>query len=240
MRGELKWSLKKFLRELALSATYGQSARATPKLLEKDVANQLYARGPRARLTAEMVRDQALTVSGLLSTDQFGPPVYPPQPDGVWSTVYSGERWNTSTNGSRFRRAVYTYSRRTAGYPLFLTFDAPMRDSCTARRLPSNTPLQALTVLNDPAFIEMAQALAGLMEKGGGSPREKIERGCRLLTLDKPPRTMLDSLAKLYAGALADYRADTDSAAKLGATPETAALVLVANTLLNLDSSLTR
>ena len=240
LRGELKWSVKKFLREIALSATYAQSSRTTPKLLEKDAANHLYAHGPRSRLTAEMVRDQALTVSGLLSTKQFGPPVFPPQPDGVWSTVYSGEKWNTSTNENRFRRSVYTYSRRTAGYPLFLTFDAPMRDFCTARRLPSNTPLQSLAVLNDPAFMEMAQALSNRMERDGGSPRQKIERGCRLLTLGEPPRAMVNSLAKLYDGALADYRADEDAAAKLGATPEQAALVLVANTLLNLDSFLTR
>lgn len=240
LRGELKWSVKKFLREVALSATYAQGAKTTPALLEKDAANHLYARGPRSRLTAEMVRDQALAVSGLLSTKQFGPPVYPPQPDGIWSTVYSGDKWNTATNENRFRRALYTYSRRTAGYPMFLTFDAPTRDACTARRLPSNTPLQALTVLNDPAFIEMAQALAGRMEKGGGAPAEIIARGCRLLTLDPPPKAMVQSLIKLYEGALADYRADAAAAAKLGATPEKAALVLVANTLLNLDSSLTR
>lgn len=240
LRGEFKWSVKKFLRELALSATYAQTAKATPTLLEKDAANHLYARGPRARLTAEMVRDQALAVSGLLSAKQFGPPVYPPQPDGVWSTVYSGEKWNTATNENRFRRGVYTYSRRTAGYPLFLTFDAPMRDFCTARRIPSNTPLQALSVMNDPAFIEMAQALATRMEKDGGSLRQKIDRGCRLLTLDKPPRAMIESLTKLYEGALEDYRTDKAAAAKLGHTPEQAALVLVANTLLNLDSSLTR
>lgn len=240
LRGEFKWSVKQFLRELALSATYGQTAKSTPVLLENDAANHLFARGPRSRLTAEMVRDQALSVSGLLSTKQFGPPVFPPQPDGIWSTVYSGDKWNTATNENRFRRAVYTYSRRTAGYPLFLTFDAPMRDFCTARRIPSNTPLQALTAMNDPAFIEMAQALAGRMAKDGGSVKRQIERGCRLLTLDKPPRMMIDSLAKLYEGALADYRADKETAARLGETPEKAALVLVANTLLNLDSSLTR
>ncbi|MBK7998927.1 MAG: DUF1549 domain-containing protein [Verrucomicrobia bacterium] len=240
LRGEFKWSVKQFLRELALSATYAQTAKTTPILLEKDAANHLLARGPRSRLTAEMVRDQALAVSGLLSTKQFGPPVYPPQPDGIWSTVYSGDKWNTATNENRFRRAVYTYSRRTAGYPLFLTFDAPMRDFCTARRIPSNTPLQALSVMNDPAFIEMAQALATRMEKDGGPVKRKIERGCRLLMLDKPPRAMIDSLVKLYEGALTDYRADKETAARLGETPEKAALVLVANTLLNLDSSLTR
>lgn len=240
LRGELRWSVKAFLRELALSATYGQSARVTAQLRERDPANRLYARGPRSRLTAEMVRDQALAVSGLLAPQQFGPPVFPPQPEGVWSTVYSGDKWNTATNGNRFRRAIYTYNRRTAGYPLFLTFDAPMRDFCTARRVPSNTPLQALTALNDPAFIEMAQALSRRMEAGGGSPREVIERGCRLLSLDSPSRATLDSLVQLYEGAVAEVRSAAASSAPLAATPEAAALVLVANTLLNLDSSLTR
>ncbi len=240
LSGEMKWSVKQFLRGIALSATYAQSARSTPVLNARDPANRLYARGPRSRLTAEMVRDQALVISGLLSRKQFGPPVYPPQPDGVWSTVYSGEKWNTSTNENRFRRGVYTYNRRTAGYPLFLTFDAPMRDFCTARRQPSNTPLQALTVLNDPGFIEMAQALSGRMKAAGASPRERIEFGCRLVTLDRPPRGMVDSLMRLYDGALSDYQNDSGSSSKLGAKPEDAALTLVANTLMNLDSSLIR
>ena len=240
LREDLRWSVKKFLREIALSDTYGQSARTSPKLLVKDAANHLYARGPRSRLTAEMVRDQALTVSGLLSSQHFGPPVYPPQPDGIWSTVYSGERWNTSTNENRFRRGLYTYSRRTAGYPLFLTFDAPTRDACTARRMPSNTPLQALTALNDPAFIELARGLSERMDGGGRTVREKIEYGCRLLSLEAPSKQSLSSLTRLYLGALEDYRADAPSAALLSSTPEKAALVLVANTLLNLDTSLTR
>jgi len=240
LRGEMQWSVKRFLRELALSATYAQSARTTAELLARDSGNHLYARGPRTRLTAEMVRDQALAVSGLLSAKQFGPPVYPPQPDGVWSTVYSGDSWKTSKGEDRYRRGIYTYCRRTSGYPLFLTFDAPMRDACTARRLPSNTPLQALNTLNDPAFIEMAQALAGRMEAAGGSPRERIEAGCRRLTLDAPGSDLVSPLVNLYEGALADYRNDRSAAAHLGATPERAALVLVANTLLNLDPFLTR
>jgi hypothetical protein len=240
LRDKQGWSIKKYLRELALSATYGQSARATARLLEKDPANRWLARGPRTRLTAEMVRDQALAVSGLLSAKQFGPPVYPPQPDGVWSTVYSGEKWNTSTGEDRYRRGVYTYCRRTSGYPMFLTFDAPTRDACTARRLPSNTPLQALTVLNDPAFLEMARALAARLEKLGNSPRARIAAGCQLLTLAPPPRPMVESLLKLYDGALADCRANAEGTRPLGPTAETAALVLVANTLLNLDPLLNR
>ncbi|MFO0927128.1 MAG: DUF1553 domain-containing protein [Gemmataceae bacterium] len=200
----------------------------------------MYARGPRARLTAEMVRDQALALSGLLSAKQYGPPVYPPQPDGVWRTVYSGDTWRTSQGEDRFRRAIYTYSKRTSGYPGFLTFDAPTRDACTPRRVPTNTPLQALVTLNDPAFLEMAQALAKRMEAGGGSPREAIARGVRLLTLDDPPAAVVATLARLHDDALQAYRADAALAKKLAASPETAALVLVANTLLNLDRAFTR
>jgi mono/diheme cytochrome c family protein len=240
LRADLKWSIKRFLREIALSSTYAQDSKVTPALAERDPFNHWYARGPRVRLTAEMVRDQALALSGTLSPKAFGPPVYPPQPDGVWSTVYSGDRWNTSQDADRFRRAVYTYQKRTSGYPVYLTFDAPTRDACTARRVPSNTPLQALTVLNDPAFIEMAQSLANRMEAVADTPRAQIRYACRLLTLDAPPRDMIDSLMKLYRGALEDYGADPASADKLAPSAERAALVLVANTLLNLDIALTR
>lgn len=240
LRDDLQWSVKRFLREIALSSTYSQSSRVSPALLKRDPANHLLARGPRTRLTAEMVRDQALAVSGKFSPVQFGPPVYPPQPEGIWSTVYSGEKWNTSTNENRFRRGIYTYHRRTSGYPAFLTFDAPTRDACVAKRAPSNTPLQALVTLNDPAFVELAQALADRMAEGGGKPADMIQRGARILTLDKPSRAMVKSLTRLYEGALSDYRADTELASKLGGKPERAALVLVANTLLNLDPFIVR
>jgi hypothetical protein len=158
-----QWRIKPFLKELVLSAAYRQSHRATPELLERDPRNRLLARGPRQRLTAEMVRDQGLLVSGLLSRKQFGPPVYPPQPDGIWKSVYSGAKWKTSKGPDRYRRGIYTYSKRTSGYPAFLTFDAPTRDVCTARRIPTNTPLQALATLNDPAHIEFARAFAKRM-----------------------------------------------------------------------------
>lgn len=240
LRGELRWSIKRFLREIALSATYGQRSKVTPDMAERDLFNRFYARGPRARLTAEMVRDQALALSGTLSTKSYGPPVYPPQPEGVWSTVYSGDKWNTSQDADRFRRAIYTYQKRTSGYPLFLTFDAPTRDACTARRLASNTPLQALTVMNDPAFIEMAQSFANRMEVVADTPAGQIQYACRLLTLEPPPRSMVDALLKLYHGSLDEFRSDPASADKLAPTPERAALVLVANTLLNLDLALTR
>ncbi len=240
LQGEFGWSIKRFLRELALSSTYAQSSRIPADLAERDPQNLLLARGPRSRLSAEMVRDHALAVAGVLSRKQYGPPVYPPQPEGIWNTVYSSAKWETSSNDDRFRRAIYTYNRRTSGYPMFLTFDSPTRDSCVARRIPSNTPLQALTTWNDPAFMEMAQSLATRMDSNAGTTREKIARGCRQITLEDPPTPMIDSLIRLFDGALEEYRRDPESSKKLGDTPERAALTLVANTLLNLDISLTR
>ena len=234
------WSLKNLLREIALSATYGQSAKASPALAARDPHNTLLARGPRQRLTAEMLRDHALAVSGLLSRKLHGPPVYPPQPDGIWRSVYSGESWKTSTGEDRYRRGIYTYSKRTAGYPGFLTFDAPSRDLCTARRMPTNTPLQALVTLNDPAFLEMAAALARRAAAAGGTPREQIARAVQFITLDEPPAAAVDPLTKLHAAALEDYRRRPEEAKKLADSPEAAALTLVANTLLNTDLALNR
>ncbi len=235
-----QWSIKSFLRELVLSATYSQTSQGTPMSWEHDPQNRLYGRGPRARLTAEMIRDQALVVSGLFSPKQFGPPVFPPQPDGVWSTVYSGAQWTTSTGEDRYRRAIYTYCRRTSGYPAMLAFDAPSRDVCAARRIPTNTPLQALVALNDPAFIEMAQAFAKRMNEHAGSPTEKLTHGYRQLLLEDPPTTTLTVLEQLYQEALAEYQASPSEAAKLAESPEMAALVLAANTMLNLDAALVR
>ncbi|MCW1922451.1 PSD1 and planctomycete cytochrome C domain-containing protein [Luteolibacter arcticus] len=238
LRDHHQWHLKPFLRELVLSASYRQSSKATPKVLEHDPKNQLASRGPRQRLTAEMVRDQALLVSGLLSRKQFGKPVYPPQPEGVWKSVYSGAKWDTSQGEDRYRRALYTYSKRTSGYPAFLTFDAPTRDACSARRISTNTPLQALVTLNDPAHIELAQAFAKRME--GASVEERLARGYKMLTLQDAPQPVIATLAKLHADAKGDYEKAPAESAKLGATPEEAAMVLVANTLLNSDLALTR
>jgi hypothetical protein len=238
LSGEHRWMLKPFLRELVLSATYRQSARAGAALAERDPQNLLLARGPRVRLTAEMVRDQALAVSGLLSSKMYGPPVYPPQPEGIWSSVYSGQAWKTSEGEDRFRRAVYTYSKRTSGYPGLLAFDAPTRDACAARRIPTNTPLQALLTLNDPAFLEMAQALSKHL--AGSTPRERITAGCRRITLEPPPIGMVHTLTQLYEDALGEFQKHPEESLKLAPRPEEAALVLVANTLLNLDRAMVR
>ncbi len=234
------WSLKKLVREIALSSTYAQTSKASAELAARDPHNTILARGPRQRLTAEMVRDHALAVSGLLSIKMHGPPVYPPQPDGVWSSVYSGAAWNPSKGEDRYRRGLYTYSKRTSGYPGFLTFDAPSRDICTARRMPTNTPLQALVTLNDPGFIEMAAALAKRAAKDGGSTRDQIARAVKLITLEDPPAAVVESLTKLHDAALADYQQRPEESKKLADSPDAAAMTLVANTLLNTDLSLNR
>ena len=159
-QNDLHWDMKALLRELVTSATYRQSAKASPALVERDPHNRLLARGPQQRLTAEMVRDQALLASGLLSDKMGGPPVMPPQPDGVWNTVYNDSKWRDATGPDRYRRAIYTYIKRTSGYPSFLTFDASDHDTSLARRIPTNTPLQALVTLNDPVYYEASEGLA--------------------------------------------------------------------------------
>jgi len=232
------WQIKPFLKELVLSASYRQTSKASIELVTRDPKNQLAARGPRLRLSAEMVRDQALLLSGLLSRKQFGPPVYPPQPEGIWRSVYNGESWKTSQGEDRYRRGIYTYSKRTSGYPSFLTFDAPTRDICSARRISTNTPLQALVTLNDPAYIELAQAFAKRM--GGATPAERLGSGYRMITLQEAPANVIATLSKLHADAKMDYEAAPAESAKLGATPDEAAMVLVANTLLNSDIALNR
>jgi Protein of unknown function (DUF1549)/Protein of unknown function (DUF1553)/Planctomycete cytochrome C len=240
LRDHHQWSIKSMLREMVLSSTYGQTNRASRELVEKDPHNRLLARGPRVRLSAEMVRDQALAASGLLSSKMYGPPVYPPQPAGVWSSVYSGASWKESKGEDRFRRAVYTYSKRTSGFPGFLTFDAPSRDVCSARRIRSNTPLQALVTLNDPAHIEFAQGMAKRMREHASDLPAQLAFGVLLCTQTEASSEMIRELAALHADVKSEYAADPELSARLGSTPDEAALVLVANTILNLDSSLNR
>lgn len=240
IRDHHHWSVKAMLREMVLSSAYRQSHKASAELVARDPGNRLLARGPRVRLSAEMVRDQALAAAGLLSAKMFGPPVYPPQPAGVWSSVYSGASWNESKGEDRYRRGIYTYCKRTSGFPGFLTFDAPSRDLCSARRITSNTPLQALITMNDPAHIEAAQGLAKRMETHTADPRGQLAFGVLLATQQEAPPAMLDELTALLADAKADYEKTPAESAKLGPNPESAARVLVANTILNLDATLNR
>ena len=236
-----QWSLKSLLREMVLSATYRQDYKATPELAEEDPLNHWLARGPRNRLTAEMIRDHALRVSGLLAPKMGGPSVMPPQPDGIWQTVYNGMQWKTATGEERYRRAVYTYWRRTSPYPSMITFDTPSRDLCSPQRIATNTPLHALVTLNDPVYLECSQALAKRMEEEGGSDiKVQLSYGYQLATQHEVNEKNLATLVSLYQKILKQYQQKPDMAKALGATPEEAAMTVLANTILNLDQSLTK
>lgn len=234
------WSVKQTLRDIVLSSTYRQTHRASSDLVERDPENRLLARGPRQRLSAEMVRDQALAVGGILSNKMFGTPVYPPQPEGVWKSVYSGAKWKESTGEDRVRRALYTFHKRTSPYPSFLTFDAPSRDLCNPRRITSNTPLQALVTMNGPAHMEAAQGMAKRMLAHGSNLEEQLAFGLLLATQRGSAPEVVAELSDLFHDAAGAYRDAPEDAALLADTADGAAMVLVANTILNLDSALTR
>jgi hypothetical protein len=239
---ESGWSLKKLLRTIVLSASYCQSAALTAKKLEVDPDNRLLSRGARFRLSAESVRDQALAVSGLLTRQVGGPSVMPPQPPGVWKSTYNTLKWKTATGPDRYRRGLYTYWKRTSPYPAMITFDAGSGEVCQIRRVRTNTPLQALVTLNDPAFFEAAGALSRRMENEPGEVSERIRRGFRLTLIRPADEREVALLKKLYESLSTDYASDPGSAESLvkaaGLTKGDAALIAVANVLLNLDETL--
>jgi hypothetical protein len=245
-QNDLHWDMKALLRELVTSATYRQSAKATPALVEKDPRNRLLARGPQQRLAAEMVRDQALMASGLLSDIMGGPPVMPPQPQGVWNSVYNDSKWVDATGPDRYRRAIYTYIKRTSGYPSFLTFDESEHDVSLARRIPTNTPLQALVTLNDPVYQEASEALALRMMKETDALDGRLEYGARLVLSRNPTDGEMVTLRGLYEEALTASSAPrrvkvaASASAKNSPGKELAALTAVASVLFNLDAALTR
>lgn len=237
---DFHWSVKRLLREIATSATYRQSAVIRPGMAERDQSNRLLARGPRQRLTAEMARDNSLAVSTLLTSQNFGIPAHPPLPTDVWKPFISDE-WKTPEAGNpeRYRRAVYTYWKRSIPYPTFSTFDAPSRELCSKRRIVSNTPLQALTMLNDPAFDEASRALAMHMhDLPVSGVREKLAVGYRRATSLEATPARLDQLEKLYQTVVERFRTTPDP--KAGATPEIAAYNVTASVLMNIDEALVR
>ncbi len=207
------WDMKALLKMIVMSATYQQSSAVSPELLKRDPQNQWYARGARFRLDAESVRDQALASAGLLSTKAYGPPVMPWQPEGVWQVVYNGESWKTSKGDDRYRRALYTFMRRTSAYPSMTNFDAPTGETCTIRRIRTNTPLQALTTLNDPTFMEAAQRLA--QQALETSPRDPAKAIFESVLLRSPSRVEQQRLQALWKQSEAELRANPDNAQKL-------------------------
>ena len=241
------FSTKALLREIVLSATYRQSSVASADALARDPDNRLWSRAPRVRLEAEQIRDTALAVSGLLSRKMGGPPVMPPQPDGVWQVVYSGDIWKTSEGEDRHRRAIYTFLRRSAPYPSFIAFDATSRETCAVRRVRTNTPLSALVMLNDPVYLEAAQALAvsarahsddavavrAMLERalGRAALEGEVARLAALVADERARYAGRDEVARTLAGRAAE--GSTDLA-------RDAALVAAANVILNLDDFLTK
>jgi hypothetical protein len=247
-----KWDVKAFLKMLVTSATYRQASRVTPELQERDPDNILLARGPRSRMPAEVIRDQALAVSGLLSRKMYGPPVRPPQPALGLTAAFGGSLdWKTSDGEDRYRRGLYIEWRRTSPYASMATFDAPNREVCALRRPRSNTPLQALVTLNDPVYVEAAQALGRRMAQHDGSTRDKARFGFRLC-LARPPRDLeLRMLMDFYDEALASYTRQPEAAKQMAGElsskdaesnklAEFAAWAAVGNVLLNLDEMLMR
>jgi mono/diheme cytochrome c family protein len=243
-----KWSQKAIVRAIVTSATYRQSSAVSTQLAERDPYNRLLARGARFRLDAEAVRDLGLAVSGLLNETIGGPSVFPLQPPGIWNMPYNSDKWTTSEGSDRYRRSWYTFWRRTAPYPTFMTFDATSRELCTVRRVRTNTPLQALTLLNDPASFAAARALAGRIVSGGATIRARAAYAIkRVLSREAKPQE-IDRMAALFDAERTHYATARGAAVKVigdevpsGADlPDRAAWTIVANVLLNLDEAVTK
>lgn len=239
-----QWSIKNALKEMVMSATYRQSSKITPELLAVDPGNRLLARGPRVRLTSEQIRDQALAVSGLLSRKIYGPSVMPPQPEGVWQVARSSMEWKTNKGEDKYRRALYVYWRRTSPYPSMVSFDNPSREFCVTRRVNTNTPLQALVLLNDPVYVEAARGLASRVLKNvKGDTRDLIKTGYEMaMAKETIDATKLQELELLYDQAFQHFEKDMTAAEEMAGERniQLAALTVVANAILNLDEFVTK
>ncbi len=252
-----RWDVKRWLRTVVLSATYRQSSAVSPPLAARDPENRLLARGPRVRLPAELIRDQALAVSGLLVPTIGGPSVFPYQPEKLYDGIvvganYPGTKWVESQGGDRYRRSLYTFWKRTVPHPAMTTFDAPDREFCTVRRARTNTPLQALALWNEPGYFEAARRLGvRLLQADGADDAAKAEWGFRTATGRSPRPEETAVLVRTWETLRRDYAANPDDAAKLlqvGAAPpepgiplpEQAAAAAVASMLLSLDETITK
>ena len=247
-----QWSLKRLLKEIVMSATYREDSRVADASLKADPFDRLYSRAPRVRLSAEELRDQDLCICGQLSPEMFGPSVFPYQPKGIWMSPWNGAEWVASKNGEQYRRAVYTYWKRTASYPSMMSFDATSREVCTARRIRTNTPLQALVTLNDTVYLDIARQFAKRLDSlVPGRPQQQIEAGYRWMLYKEISPEKLSILMRLYRGSLEKFEQAPGDAEKLaGLTGDgaargegeakEAALVVVCNALLNLDEVITK
>ncbi len=251
------WDVKALMKLMVTSATYRQDSRSTAELNERDPENRLLAHGPRQRLTAEMLRDQALALSGLLQDHTGGPPVFPYQPTDLYKGIivaadYPGTRYVESPGADLYRRSLYTFWKRTVPQPTLATFDAPDREVCTARRLKTNTPLQALALMNDTVQLEAARKLAErILTEGGANSERRLDFAFELATARYPTATERNALTQLLNQRLTHYRSNPEAAKSflsVGAskmdgafnTEELAAYSSVASLILNLDETITR
>lgn len=240
------WSFKRMHKLIVMSATYRQSSHVTPQLLAKDAENALLARGPRVRLEAELVRDSALRIAGLLSEKMGGPSVFPPQPANVTTEgAYGKLEWKVSEGEDRYRRGLYTFSKRTAPYAMFTTFDAPSGEECVARREASNSPLQALTMLNDAVLIEASQALGRLMADQPGTEAARVRWLFQRFFTRPPARDEVGLLVKFLQTQKRRFASgELDATAVAGhgdgEADERAAWTALARALFNLDEAITK
>ena len=238
---ELGWRMKPLIKMMVTSATYKQSSKVTPEKFDKDPNNYLLARASRIRLSAEQIRDQSLSVSGLLSEKMYGPSVKPYQPEGVWQVIYSGVNWENSEGEDAYRRGLYTYWRRTSPYPSMMSFDSPSREFCVNRRINTNTPLQALITLNDPVYIEAANALGNLTERNGKTLDQRITNMFERTLLREPTEGEVEILKNVYVEASLNLAEDYEKTPmNLSLEALRTPMAVVANSLLNLDEFLTR
>ena len=246
------WSHKQLCKTIVMSATYRQSSAHDPAKAAADPRNVLLSRGPRFRLSAEVIRDQALAVSGLLSPKMFGPSVMPPQPPGLWKAAYSSLKWETSPGEDRYRRGLYTFARRTSPHPAMTTFDAGSGEVCLIRRIRTNTPLAALVTLNDPAFFEASGALGRrMLTEAGPALRDRAAHGFRLTLTRQPTDGELARAVSLLETLRDEYEQDPAAAKQIlesanlkpaegQPVTELAAWTIFGNVLLNLDECLTK
>ncbi len=214
------WNIQKILKTIVTSSTYRQASNVTPELLQKDPENRLLARGPRIRLPAEMIRDQALAASGLLVEKFGGPSVKPYQPEGLWQEL-SGGKYVPDTGEGLYRRSLYTYWKRTVAPPFMINFDSPTRETCTVRETRTNTPLQALNLMNDQTFLDASKQLAERIAKEPGSPKDRLTRAFQLVLARPPQPAELDVLQTAFHKLGEDY-------------------AKIASLILNLDETVTK
>ncbi len=244
---ESGWDVKHVLKTIVSSATYRQSSRVTPELLQKDPENRMFARGPRYRLPSEMIRDQALAVSGLLVEKTGGPSVRPYQPAGLWQELQGGKGYEPDKGEGLWRRSLYSYWRRTVAPPNMINFDSPTRETCAVRESRTNTPLQALNLMNDVVFVEAARKLAERMMQS----ERPIALGYRSVLTREPAPAEYEAFDQAYQKFVAYYREHPQAAEKFLAhgesprdkkldTTQLAAYTAVASMILNLDEAVTK